>query len=115
MGITSLDLFRSGNASTAGLERVRINGRDPDVDTFADPATGVIWVRANGKGASTVDAPDPTWTGKVWRLAKGSPFSNTLIVWNDDPGHWAWAPAVDMPLADYVGYLTAASVLFVKV
>jgi hypothetical protein len=115
VGTTSLDLFRSGNAGGAGLDRVRISGQDPDVDTYADPTTGAIWVQANGKGASTLDAPDPTWTGKAWRLPSGSPYPDVLIVWNDDPGHWAWSPTIDMPLSDYLNALGAANALFVRV
>lgn len=115
MGVTSIDLFRSGNAAGAGLDRVRINSHDPDVNTFTDPVTGADWVQADGMGASTFDAPQTTWTGKTWYLPKGSPYPDTLLVWNDDPGHWAWSPATDMPLSAYLDALRTASALFVKV
>ncbi len=115
MGITLLDLFRSGNASSAGLDRVRIIGQDPDVTTYVDPATGATFVQADGKGVSTWDAPGTSWTGKTWVLPKGSSYPDTLIVWNDDPNHWTWAAAADMSFADYQAALATANALFVKI
>src|SRR4051794_27951046 len=99
MGTTTLDLYRSGNSGGAGLERVRTNGSNADVDVFVDQS-GQTWVLADGKGASTWDAPDPAWRGKPWRLPAGSPYPDSVLAWNDDPGHWSWAPVTDMPLED---------------
>ena len=115
MGLTSLDLFRSGNRNTANLDSVRTptNSADPDVDTFFDQA-GIEWVQANGKGVSTADAPKATWRGQPWRLPRGSQYSDDLVVSEDDPGHWTWAPARDMPLADYKAALGLANAHFVK-
>jgi hypothetical protein len=111
MGTTSIDLYRSGNASGAQLDKVRIS----EVDTRTDP-NGDTWVLAiNGKGVSTWDSLDPTWRGKPWRLPASSPYDDhLLLVWEDEPGHWTWAPAHDMILGDYQVALSQVSVLFVK-
>jgi hypothetical protein len=111
MGVTSIDLFRSGNASSARLSSPRLAGADPDVETYAHPS-GDRWVRANTGGVSTWDVPEPAWRGKVWRLAAGSGFPDELVLNNDGPGHWAWEPSRDMPLADYLAALQAVNVLF---
>ena len=92
MGITSVDLYRSGNSSSPNLDRVRITGPDRDVDTYVD-AVGTTWVEANGKGVSTEDASNPAWRGTPWRLQAHSPYPDTLVVWEDEPHHYAWAPA----------------------
>lgn len=115
MGVTQFDLYRSGNASSARLPAVRIGGSDPDVDVYVDPTTGVEWVRANGKGSSTSDVIDPGWTGRIWRLPPGSVYPDTLELWEDDPGHWLWAPKHDMPLAEYIAALGVVNALFVRV
>ena len=115
MGVTAIDLFRSGNATTPRLHRVRTTGPNADVDLYQDPASGDDWVRANGKGVSTWDSVDPTRAGVPWRLAAGSQYPNSLKVWNDDPGHWVWEPTADMKLSDYVAALEVAGQGFVKV
>jgi hypothetical protein len=84
MGVTQFDLYRSGNASSARLQAVRIGGFYPDVDVYLDP-TGIEWVRANGKGSSTGDVIDPSWTGRIWRLPPGSVDPDVLELWEDDP------------------------------
>jgi hypothetical protein len=114
MGATVVELFRSGNATSARLSHVRTNIADPDVDTYAD-TSGAIWVAANGKGVSTWDAIDPGWSGKPWRLPVGSPYSNRLLVWEDSPGHWVWEPSDPMPLLEFVTLLDAAGQHFVPV
>ena len=110
MATTALDLFRNGNASGARLDHVR-PGRD--VDVWPD-TTGQVWVRANGKGVSTWDAPDPNWS-QPWRLPAGAAYSNDLMLWNDMPGHWLFVPARDILLSDYVAALAAVNAQFVKV
>ena len=65
--------------------------------------TREVWVSsATGGGASTFDARDPNWR-RPWRLPAGSLYPDTLRLWNDNnpPGHWTFAPAYDMPLADF--------------
>ena len=64
---------------------------------------------------SSSDAIDPSWTGKPWRLPIGSLFPDGLRLWEDEPGHYVWEPAMNMPLADYVRLLVSVNLLFLKV
>jgi hypothetical protein len=112
LGVTAVDLFRSGNATSPRLGHVRITGAVPDVDIVTD-AMGDVWVLANGKGVSTWDAPDPGWRGKPWLLPSGSPYSNKLVVWCDSPEHWLWQPANTMLLSKFIALLDAADAGFV--
>jgi hypothetical protein len=114
MGVTPVDLYRNGNASSARLDHVRTGGGNPDVDVQIKP-NGDLWVIANGKGVSTSDAPDEEWNGKPWKLAKGHVYSSLLVVWNDDPGHWVWMPDKDMLLSSYIDELRLSNAQFVKV
>jgi hypothetical protein len=66
----------------------------------------------SGKGASTSEAVDPTWTGKPYRLPTNSTFPDTLRVWSDAPGHWLWAPANVMLLTEYTAALAAVTISF---
>jgi hypothetical protein len=109
MGVTPVDLYRNGNASSARLDHVR----PADVDTYIGPGGG-IWVKANGKGVSSWDTPDEDWSGKLWRLHRGHSYSNLLLVWNDDPGHWVWMPNQDMPLSAFRNELSLSNRHFVK-
>jgi hypothetical protein len=115
MGMTPIELFRSGNAVSARLQNVRIDPANADVDTYVDPATGAEWVRANGKGASSAASIDPSWTGKIWRLPLGVAYPATLALWEDDPGHWLWEPTQDMLLVDYRAALEGVNGRFLKV
>lgn len=113
MGITPVDLFRSGNTTSARLDQIRTTGASADVDTITDRA-GDVWVIANGKGASTSDAADPGWRGRPWMLPKGHIYSALLLVWNDDPGHWVWQPTHNMLLSDYVDALKLSNLHFIR-
>src|SRR6266851_215121 len=109
MGVTTLDLYRSGNATHSNLHNVRAR----DADLFLDPGTGEMWVFAwRGKGVSTFNAVDPTWSGKPWRLPANSIYPDTLRLWSDAPGHWIWAPAHVMLLTEYVAALAVVTPLF---
>jgi len=119
--VTPVELFRNGNSTHARLHEVRSahdpgnQGRDPDVDTFVVPNSKDIWVSAaNKNGASCWSAADPGWT-KPWRLGAGTIYPDSLHLWNDDnpPGHWSWAPAFDMPLADFKAALGVVTAQFV--
>jgi hypothetical protein len=114
MGVTTVDLYRNGNATGPRLEHVRIFIADPDVDFVID-STGEFWVlTGNGKGVSTWAALDPGWS-RPWRLPRGAIYPDSLYVWQDGtPGHWAWAPATAMPLADYIAALATVSPSFVR-
>jgi hypothetical protein len=120
MGVTTLNLFRSGNSTHARLHEVRTQydpgnqGRDPDVDSYVDTWSKAIWVSSvTGNGASCWSAPDSTWR-RAWVLPAGTPYPDTLRLWNDDnpPGHWTWAPAYDMPLSDFKAALATVTALF---
>jgi hypothetical protein len=116
MGVTLLDLYRSGNASSSRLHNVRTQPGNSDVVISVDPVTGEQWVSAvTGEGVSTWAAPDPTWRGKAWRLPTGSVYPDNLRLWSDVPGHWMWAPAYNMLLSDYVAALATVTPLFVPV
>ena len=96
MGTTPCDLFRSGDSTSARLDRVR----QTEVDTWID-AAGQVWVKANGRGISTSSSVDASWSGKPWKLDAGSVFPDELEPWESPPGHWYWAPKTDMLLSDY--------------
>lgn len=113
MGATSINLYRSGNATGPLLDRLRMSGGNFDIGTYAD-AQGVVWVTANTGGVSTWDKPDTGWS-KTWMLPAGSVFPNDLILWNDAPGHWLWEPAADMPIQQYQAALARAGALFARV
>jgi hypothetical protein len=83
---TPVDLYRSGNASSANMHRVRLQP-PMDVQVYTD-SRSELWVKAFSGGVSTWDAPDPTWSGKVWRAPAGSPVPVGLAVWTDGGGHW---------------------------
>jgi hypothetical protein len=113
MGVSTVDLYRNGNANSARLDHVRIDGPTRDVDTYIQ--NGTVWVSANGKGVSSESSPDPNWNGKLWRFDGGLSFPDSLRLFQDDPGHWVWEPAHDMPLARYRDALATANSSFVKV
>ena len=112
MGVTSTDLYRSGNAASSRLDQFRVPPGAFDIDTYTD-SQGVVWVKANSGGVSTWEKPDVAWS-KTWRLPGGSNFSSDLRVWSDAPGHWLWEPMVDMQIQRYRDALTQASNLFVR-
>ena len=110
---TPIDLYRSGNARGANMHKVRlVPPSDVDVET---DSRGELWVKAFSGGASTWAAPDPTWSGKVWRAPAGSPIPFGLAVWTDGGGHWLWGPATDMRYSDYYEALEKANALFFRV
>jgi hypothetical protein len=119
MGVTPIELFRSGNSTHSRLHEV-VSAHDPgtqirvpDVDSYVDAWSQAIWVSAAaGNGASCWNALG-NWR-KPWRLPAGSSYPDTLRLWNDDnpPGHWTWAPAYDMPLDDFKAALALVTQLF---
>jgi hypothetical protein len=123
MGVTPIELFRSGNSQHSRLHEVRSahdpvkSGAppvDPDVHSYVDVWSQEIWVSsATGSGASSWNAPDSGWR-KAWRLPSGTAYPDTLRLWSDNnpPGHWTWAPAYDMLLADFKAELAKVTPWF---
>lgn len=112
MGTTSVDLYRSGNAISANLDKVR---QPKDVDIGIDHQGNLLALAINGKGVSTWDQANPRWR-VAWHLPAGSYYDDQLLlVWEDNPGHWMWAPAADMIFGDYIATLRQVNGLFVKV
>jgi hypothetical protein len=72
-------------------------------------------VIARAGGASTLETPKGL--GGTWyRLPQGTPYDDAVFyLWNDYPGHWAWEPAQDMLLSDYLAALSAINAEFVLV
>jgi hypothetical protein len=106
-GTLTVDLYRSGNATIPRMDNVR----DTDVEKFQK--SGVDWVRAKKLGISTfstLPADQKNW----WKISKGSVYSNDLYVVNDRNDHWSWAPAKDMPLADFITLMQATHSSFTK-
>jgi hypothetical protein len=64
--------------------------------------------------ASQLKLPRIRLGGRPWRLPAGSQYPDELLVWPDEPGHYAWAPAKDMTLEDYKAALFLAGKGFVK-
>jgi hypothetical protein len=109
MGKTPVELFRSGNAGSAKLDKPR---RMHDVTVFQK--NGDDRVQAGSGGMSTMEAPDNTIRGTWWRLAAGTDYNDSLLlVWNDYANHWSWDPAKDMPLSDYMSALADVNSKFV--
>ena len=106
MGITPIALYRLGNANGPRMENVRVTGPVPDIDTFVDRA-GVVWVHAMTGGVSAWETPVSGLRGRSWRIPAGTPYSDRLRVWNDDPesGHWSWEPVRDMMLSEFTDAL----------
>jgi hypothetical protein len=75
---------------------------------------GVQWVLAGTGGVSTFEAP--TTAGKQWWiLPAGHDHGTLFFVRKDEPGHWVWEPADDMPLDQFVGELAVSNRSFTKI
>ena len=87
------------------------NVRTQDVQQVTEG--GVVYVLPKTGGIST----STTATGlsaPVWKAAKGTIYPDTVRVWNDSPGHWAWEPATKMTLADFTSIMASMNAKFVK-
>src|SRR4051812_29620542 len=98
---TPLELYRAGNRSTARFDVLRPG------EVMVQIRQGHDWALARSGGVSTFDAPIAL--NGIWhRLPAGTPYDDAIFsLWNDYPGHWAWEPAQDMPLSDYIAALAA--------
>lgn len=116
MGVTTTDLYRSGNSRGPYLSRLRLadtHPDEPDVETESD-ASGNVSVKANSGGVSVWEAPDNNWS-KVWMLPAGSSYLPGLLVWCDSAPHWLISPDGDMPLSTFVAALDVLASGFVRV
>jgi len=107
MAVTTVDLYRAGNATGPRMDHVR-----PNRDIIVAHQNGVDWVRPVTGGVSTRERtfwPHRGW----WRLPKATPFSNLLTARNDHDDHWVWEPAQDMEFAEYVRLLAGLNREFV--
>jgi hypothetical protein len=113
-GTTSVDLFRTGNTTSARMENVR-TGVPPqtavDVQTVAEG--GIVFVLPNTGGISTLTSASALGA-PVWKIPKGTTYPDTLKVWNDKTGHWQWAPASKMKMADYQAALATINPKAIK-
>lgn len=106
-GTTTVDLFRSGNTTSARMENVRVN----DVTQVTEG--GVVYVLPNSGGISTFSSSAGVST-TVWKIPKGTVYPDTIKVWNDTPGHWAWEPASKMTLANFTSIMASMNAKCVK-
>jgi hypothetical protein len=110
MGVTPTDLYRIGDATGPGLDRLRAG---LDVVTFLNGSD--VWVKGTPLGgASTTAKP---WrlrsrTSRWWHLPVGSSYAPDLVVRNDHGSHWLWEPAADMPWSQFVSLLDATNADF---
>jgi hypothetical protein len=106
MGTTTTNLYRMGNAGSPKMDDVRIKVPYQEIDTLTK-ANGDVWVMAGTGGVSTYEMPNNGLRGKTWLIPIGTPYSDRLLVWSDEPGHWIWEPVEDMPLTEYKVCLAA--------
>ena len=108
MGVTPVDLYRSGNAAGPRMDRIRptdIQIIQKNAVDWVDPATG---------GISTFD--QQIWAARTWwMIPKGTAFSDLLVVRNDHGSHWLWEPAQAMELAEYRKLLADLNAEFCRV
>ena len=102
-----VDLYRGGNASSPRMDNVR----DTDVLKYKNGNTE--WVRAKQRGIST-SGNTPSNQKNWWKVPKGTVVSNDIYIVNDHDDHWAWAPAKDMPLSDFIKLMQNTNSKFTK-
>ncbi|EDN67205.1 hypothetical protein BGP_2730 [Beggiatoa sp. PS] len=89
INFTGIDLYRSGNATTPNLDKVRIPPRNGaiDIEIYEKDLNDqkVIYVDSTSGGISTFDAPLPSQNQKVrwWKIPKGSIIPDGLQVTKD--------------------------------
>jgi hypothetical protein len=101
MGITPVDLYRRGNATSPRIDHIR------SIDVGRFTLSGVEWVVGRSGGISTFASSPSPGRGKIWRLPAGVPYSDELVLINDHGNHWSWEPAQNMELTRYRELLAA--------
>jgi len=139
---TPSQLYRGGNASVPRLDNARI---PKDIEVFYVheidmtylikiealisslrlipqltsqtewvPKYGRIqWIEQGIGGVSTFDGLKGT---KNWYACEANQsIPDELVIINDRPGHYLWAPKIDMPLALYLTFLKKSESIFSKI
>ena len=107
MGITPVDLYRRGNATSARMDHVR------PIDVIIFTRNGVEWVAGRSGGISTFASAALPGHGRMWRLLAGTSYPDELVLDNDHGNQWSWEPATDMELTHYRALLAALGRNFV--
>ena len=105
--ITGVDLYRVGGAVSVRLDRVRPN--------YVGVITlrGGDWVLGRSGGISSFANSAPPGRGRIWRLPAGTEYDSRLSLIHDHGNYFAWTPAYDMPLQEYISALASISAKFV--
>jgi hypothetical protein len=107
--MTPRELYRAGNKTTARFDVLRPG------EVLIQIRQGQDWVIAHSGGASTLEMLAGL-SGTWYRLPAGARYDDAkFFLWNDYPNHWAWEPAQDMQLADYVAALAAINQEFIRI
>jgi hypothetical protein len=88
------------------MDSVRVSLPHPDIDHEID-VNGDVWVLAGTGGISTWETPQSGLRGTSWLIPAGTPYSDRLRLWSDEPGHWLLEPARNMLLSDFKDDLAA--------
>ena len=109
--VTGVELYRIGDMTGPGLEKVR-----PGIDISVVVEDGVDWVEGTPKGGASARSSMYALrrhTSRWWRLPKESRMSSQLTIRNDHGHHWLIEPATDMRVAEYRALLRELGGLFV--
>jgi len=138
---TPSKLYRGGNASVPRLDNIRV---PKDIEVFYThekdmtyllkieafisnliipqlknqtewvPKYGrTFWLKEGSGGVSTFDSLKGQ---KNWYVCEANQsIPDELVMINDRPGHYLWAPKIDMPLALYLILLKKSESLFTKI
>lgn len=117
MARTPVALYRNGNASNARLDALR------NADVVIHTMVGDPEIRVRGPNSTGVSCWDDeshlvSLGGRAWRLPEHSRYDGArLLLWpdTDDPGHWNWTPARDMPGSEFLEALRNVNRQFVTV
>jgi hypothetical protein len=84
----------------------------PVVDATVYTTNGLDWVSAAQSSGVSTRAVKKGLKGTWWVLPAGATFDDRLLLVNDHGRHWAWRPAIDMEMAEYVRLLSALNPAF---
>ena len=105
--LTSVNLYRSGNAGGPRMTNVRPQ------DIIVRVYNHVEWVDPGTGGISTFSAA--AGLGQpVWRLNSPYNYNAQLVVVNDRGNHYTWAPAISMTKENFISLLAAVNPAFVR-